>query len=183
MSGELKLFVIYVGGAHELSFVELHDMRFVVGRTIEDTYPALRKTWWGTPQRLHLDAWGSLRYADGYQISVSEKMSSAASDVTSPKLYFVNLGGYDSKQFTELHKNVFVVAESPAAAKTRAVQQIADWESPHRDYQFEVEHIVSISDVIASTNTSSNCQIILTPSAEEIPFEFTCRYVPIASGS
>lgn len=26
----MKLYIIYVGGAHERSFIELHDMRFVV---------------------------------------------------------------------------------------------------------------------------------------------------------
>lgn len=60
----MKLFVIYIGGAHEKSLIELHDMRFVVANTIEETYDTLRQSWWGTPASLHLDAWGVLDYAD-----------------------------------------------------------------------------------------------------------------------
>ena len=33
------------------------------------------------------------------------------------KLYFINLGGYDKTQFTELHKNVFIVADNEHQAK------------------------------------------------------------------
>ena len=43
----MKLFVIYIGGTHEKSLIELHDMRFVVANTIEETYDALRQSWWG----------------------------------------------------------------------------------------------------------------------------------------
>lgn len=64
----MKLFVIYIGGAHEQSLIELHDMRFIVADTIEETYKTLRKSWWGIPSSLHLDAWGVLNYADGQVI-------------------------------------------------------------------------------------------------------------------
>jgi hypothetical protein len=43
----MKLFVIYIGGTHEKALIELHDMRFVIADKIEDTYPALRNSWWG----------------------------------------------------------------------------------------------------------------------------------------
>lgn len=66
----MKLFVIYIGGAHEQGLIELHDIRFVVANTIEDTYARLRKSWWGIPKSLHLDAWGILEYADGYNINI-----------------------------------------------------------------------------------------------------------------
>lgn len=165
-----KLFVIYIGGGHERSFIELHDMRFVVAKTIEDTYGELKKSWWGKPESLHLDAWGTLHWADGHEVAIKNVPASNEEN----KLYFVNLGGYDSKQFTELHKNIFVIAENDAAAKTKALQQNTDWETPHRDYQFEVEKVVSINDLISDKHF-----IHLIPNQIEIPFEFTCKYVPI----
>ena len=70
------------------------------------------------------------------------------------KLYFVNLGGYDNNEFTELHKNILVVASNTSKAKVRALKQILDWQSHHRDYQFELESILSVSQLI-STNTIS----------------------------
>jgi hypothetical protein len=165
-----KLFVIYLGGGHTQSFIELHDMRFVVAKTIEDTYDELKKSWWGKPESLHLDAWGTLHWADGHEVVIKDVPASNEEN----KLYFVNLGGYDSKQFTELHKNIFVIAENDADAKVKALQQNSDWETPHRDYQFEVEKVVSINDVIAGKHF-----VHLIPNLKETPFEFTCKYVPI----
>ncbi len=53
-----NLFVIYIGGSHEGALIELHDMRLIISDTIENAYETLRKSWWGTPESLHLDAWG-----------------------------------------------------------------------------------------------------------------------------
>ncbi len=39
----MKLFIIYIGGTHENAFIEVHDMRFVIAKTIEDTYDSLKK--------------------------------------------------------------------------------------------------------------------------------------------
>lgn len=50
----MKLFAIYIGGAHKKSLIELHDMRFVIANTIEETYDTLRQSWWGIPASLHL---------------------------------------------------------------------------------------------------------------------------------
>ncbi|MCC8467825.1 MAG: hypothetical protein LN589_03940 [Rickettsia endosymbiont of Eriopis connexa] len=65
---------------------------------------------------MHLDAWGVLNWADGYRIEIVD----FEPNNNQAKLYFINLGGYDSKQFTELHKNIFVVAKSEQKAKSRA---------------------------------------------------------------
>lgn len=167
----MKLFVIYIGGSHEKSLVELHDMRFVVANTIEETYDALRQSWWGIPTTLHLDAWGVLEYADGHNIQISKEPSGRQMN----KLYFVNLGGYDQQQFTELHKNVFVVASDEVQAKQKAVQQITEWESPHRDYLHQVESILNLNEVLAKENH----YLHLKEDNHIKSFEFTCRYTPI----
>ncbi|MDP3560994.1 MAG: DUF1543 domain-containing protein [Legionellaceae bacterium] len=167
----MKLFVIYIGGAHEKSLIELHDMRFVVANTIEETYDTLRQSWWGIPCSLHLDAWGVLDYADGYNI----QLSNLPPDEQSKKLYFVNLGGYNQHQFTELHKNVFVVASDAVQAKQKAVQQITEWESPHRDYLHQVDSILNLNEILAKENR----YLHLKEDSHIKPFEFTCRYTPI----
>lgn len=167
----MKLFVIYIGGAHEKSLIELHDMRFVAANTIEETYDILRKNWWGTPGSLHLDAWGVLDYADGHRV----RLSATPAEQDGNKLYFVNLGGYDSRQFTELHQNVFVVASDEAEAKRRAVQQIAQWESPHRDYLHQVDTLLDLNQLLAA----NNYYLHLEKESNTQPFEFTCRYTPI----
>lgn len=168
----MYLFVIYIGGAHKCSLIELHDIRFVVGNTIEETYETLRQSWWGIPESLHLDAWGILNYADGYSISIDNESIAE----TKHKLYFVNLGGYDQNRFTELHKNVFVVAPDEHQAKQKAIQQIIEWESPHRDYLHQVDSLIDLNLLVANDN---GLHIHLKKEVEEKPFEFTCRYVPI----
>lgn len=167
----MKLFVIYIGGTHEKSLIELHDMRFVIANTIEETYDTLRQSWWGIPSSLHLDAWGALDYADGYNIQLSNRPPEGQSK----KLYFVNLGGYNQKQFTELHRNVFVVASNEIEAKQKAVQQITEWESPHRDYLHQVDSILNLNEILAK----KNCYLHLKEDSHIKPFEFTCRYTPI----
>ena len=168
----MNLFIIYIGGAHTQSLIELHDIRFVIAETIEDTYPILRQTWWGTPTSLHLDAWGILNYADGYRISISNQPQ----ENSIQQLYFVNLGGYDNNQFTELHKNVFVVAENETQAKQKAVQQVSHWQSPHRDNLYQVENTINVNKLFACQN---GYYVHLQETLEEKPFEFTCMYMPI----
>ena len=36
--------------------VELHDLRWVIGATIEDKYDVLEMTWFGSMEGLHIDS-------------------------------------------------------------------------------------------------------------------------------
>lgn len=168
---KVKLFVIYIGGSHPDCLIELHDMRFIVAETIEETYDVLRKHWWGIPASLHIDAWGVLNYADGYSIQISKDSAENSYN----QLYFVNLGGYDHNQFTELHKNIFVVAANEAEAKQKALKQIADWKSPHRDYLYQVENFLNLNSLLER----QKYYLHLTEQLENQAFEFTCCYNPI----
>ena len=163
-----NLFVIYLGGSCKEAIIEVHDMRLVIAETIEDTYDTLKKNWWGDSKGLHLDAWGILRWADGYKIEIMDSVP----ENNQAKLYFVNLGGYSSKEFTELHKNIFIVAKNDREAKLRALKHIENWESPHRDNLFDVDKILNVSNFL-------NNRVRLTPCVKESPFEFICKYVPI----
>ena len=65
----MKLFAIYIGGEHPGANIEVHDVRFIASRTIEDTYGTLREQWWGKPGTLHIDCWSELVRADGYEVA------------------------------------------------------------------------------------------------------------------
>jgi len=160
----MHLFMVYVGGYTENANVELHDMRFVVGETIEDCYPELIKQWWGDEKMFHLDAWGAVKSADGYNVSIGNTPAAHPE-----KLYFVNLGGYDPDEFTELHKNVLVVAKDDAEARVRAKAQVKNWTKPHRDKWFDVEKVLAIASV-------GNHHIHLEKTDSPQPFAFTCTY-------
>ncbi|MGB1230380.1 MAG: DUF1543 domain-containing protein [Holosporaceae bacterium] len=162
-----KLYMIYIGGYTKGALIELHDMRFVVAKNIEDTFASLRQQWWGEPDRLHLDAWGVVHSADGYQISLHDTPQQEEL-----KLFFVNLGGYDPKVFSELHHNVLVVAPSAPKAKVKALKGILNWSTPHRDALFEVENIFCVNQAAQE----QNLHIHLTPTENPKPFRFICKY-------
>lgn len=170
-----KLFIITIGGNTTKSHVELHDVRFAINEKIEDTYAGLRKEWWGEPSSLHLDCWGELTWADGYDIQIH------ADPATAPeKLFFVNLGGYEPGVFAEQHVNVFVVAktqpEAIAKAKDENFPKTKWGNTAHQDFTWEVEKAVDVTDIAAGQGK----HIHLIPSQPEKKFEFTCKYEPIA---
>ncbi len=112
----MKLFAIYIGGEMAGANIELHDMRFVAAPTITDTYDALRRQWWGTPGSLHIDCWAEIDHADGYDIVLKTEPFEGPE-----RLYYVNLGGYVPGEFLERHRNLFIVADTVARAKSHAV--------------------------------------------------------------
>ena len=64
------LFLVVLGGRAELANVELHDVRWVIGSKIEDTFDALRNDWFGTNEGLHIDSYKKIKYVDGYRITL-----------------------------------------------------------------------------------------------------------------
>jgi hypothetical protein len=168
----MKLFMFYIGGNCGNSNIELHDVRFAVGNTPEDCYEDLRRQWWGDPDSLHLDCWGAVEQADGFDLT----LATAPGDEPPAKLFFVNLGGYDPLEFGELHKNVLIAAADAKAAKQKALAQINDWSQPHKDQLFEIEKAV---DVTALMKTHGYF-LTLQPAVASKPFVFQCLYLPIA---
>lgn len=165
----MKLFVIYIGGTHPKSLIEVHDIRFIAAENLEQTYEFLKTSWWGNPKSLHIDAWGVLTHVDGYDISFAKQVTTET-----PKLFFVNLGGYDNNQFTELHKNIFLVAKNENEAKKQALAQAKTWKSAHRDNLYDVDNIINVSLIL-----SPEFKLHLTPNIVDKDFEFTCCYLPI----
>jgi hypothetical protein len=163
----MKLFAIYIGGELEGANIELHDMRFVVAPSISDTYDELRRQWWGIPKSLHIDCWAELNQVDGYDVELL-----AEPFVGSEKLYYINLGGYDSAEFRERHKNVFVVATSVPEAKRRAIKEARQWNVAHRDDMYEAEQAFSLSDVAED----KRLYLHLTPNPQPTRLKFVCKY-------
>jgi len=168
-----QLFAVYVGGLVPGCHVELHDVRFVIGPTIEACFDDLRAQWWGSPESLHLDAWGAVHWADGHGVEITDVPPAAGA----PRLWLANLGGYDPAQFTELHENYFVVAADARQAKKRALANIEYWISPHKDAVLEIETIVDI----AGAASRPGRHVRLIPRAPERPFVFEARYWPIGA--
>ncbi len=164
--------MVYVGGHTPTSNLEVHDMRFVVGETIEDCYKELQKQWWGDPDTLHLDCWGAIEQVDGYDVSLSTKPYS-----TEKNLFFVNFGGYNPEQFDELHKNILIVAPNEAQAKGKAKEDVMHWQVPHKDTLFDIEKALCLNEQLEK----EGLYIHLEKSDTIKEFAFTCTYKPISA--
>ena len=64
------LYLVVLGGKAKKANIELHDVRWVVGSKIEDTYDTLRKDWFGSLKGLHIDSYKKINYVDGYKINL-----------------------------------------------------------------------------------------------------------------
>mgnify|MGYP006298860943 CR=1 FL=1 len=139
-----KLFAVVLGGhCAPRSNTELHDVVFVAGERLEDTYRDLVELWFGTPEGLHIDSWIELDVVDGHRITLQRAPSSGDA-----ALYFVNLGAYRPGAFLEVHDNTFVVAGSKAEAKRRAKQELLQGlVSVHTDDLFAVDDCLRLNRV------------------------------------
>jgi hypothetical protein len=113
-----KLFAVLLGGRAKGCNVELHDVVFIIGESLEDTYPRLVNKWFGQLHRsLHIDASVELKYIDGYEIILSRQRSG---DNVEKSLYFTNFGGYQPGFFGEIHEMNFYVAASKSEVVAKA---------------------------------------------------------------
>lgn len=172
-SDEKKLFAIYLGGRADRCNIELHDVVFVVGSSIEETYPLLAKKWFGNLQGFHIDSYVELQNIDGYKIKLTQGPVEADS---LKKLYFINLGAYKPGEFTEYHQSAFYVADSAPEAIRRAKSELCQGlHTIHKDdvvvldcvsnpIDFDVDDVLELGEVdshtISLSPTASTEQVL-----------------------
>jgi hypothetical protein len=151
-----KLFAFYLGGKAKNARIEVHDVVFSVGNTIEDCYDDVKQKWFGITTNLHIDAYMEVSYADGYEIKIVKPTDHIH---TIPKnLYFINLGGSKPDEFFEYHKSGFVVAGSQMGAMSRAKSKFCvDFEDKHVDNALDIDNCLNVNDEI------NGYKIFLTP--------------------
>lgn len=138
------LYVVMLGGKHPAAKIEVHDVVFALGESLADCYPQLRANWFGQASGLHIDSWMAVDGVDGYKLEWSNQ-APGASDL---KLYFINLGGYQTGLFGEEHRYLLVVAKDIASAKALGKQQIMNiWDKPHTDNIIDVDDCIPIDHV------------------------------------
>ena len=71
-NNELNLYLVVVGGRIPKANIEVHDVRWVIGSKIEDTYDILRKDWFGDIDGLHIDSYKKIYSVDGYKIKIKK---------------------------------------------------------------------------------------------------------------
>ena len=115
---EPKLFAVMLGGNPTGAGVEIHDVVFTVGPTIEATQEQMLAAWFADGKAPHIDSWMELDVVDGARILLTSEINSH--EVLD--LWHVNLGYYEmgNASFVEGHENLFVIAANAAEAKARA---------------------------------------------------------------
>ena len=152
------LYLVVVGGRSPKANIELHDVRWVVGSKIEDTFDQLRNDWFGSANGLHIDSYKKIDSIDGYKINLRNKESRESKKsifqkekISNKKLWFVNIGGYDPSSMQEKHEFGLVVASAPSEAKNKAKSKwLIDCKKKHKD---DVSAIKSFTDV-------DDCEVI-----------------------
>lgn len=155
-ANEKKLFAVYLGGKADGCNIELHDVVFVVGTNIEETYPLIAKKWFGDLKGLHIDSYIQLQNIDGYKIELSQD---SPLNEGSKKLFFVNFGAYKPGEFTEHHQCAFYVADSSADALSKARLELClGLQTIHKDdvvildqvsnpLEYDVDDVLEIDEV------------------------------------
>ena len=163
----LKLFAVQLGGRADGCNTELHDTVFVIGESLESTYPQLVKKWFGNKQRLHIDSSVELTYADGYNISVIKEKPRES---TGLNLYFVNFGAYKTNFFGEIHQVNFYVAEKKSAAVKKAKEELClGLLQQHCDDNLSIDDITVLDQI-------DEYYIHLTPAIEVKILEIESNY-------
>ena len=151
---EKFLFLVVVGGRSPKANIELHDVRWVIGSKIEDTFDQLRNDWFGADNGLHIDSYKKIDSIDGYKINLINKESmepqnkiSKKGRISNKKLWFVNIGGYDPNSMQEKHEFGLVVASSFSEAKNKAKSKwLIDCKKKHKDDIYVVEDFTDVDD-------------------------------------
>ena len=146
----LSLFIVVLGGRSLKSNIEIHDVRWVLGESIEDTFPELRKQWLGKENGLHIDSYKRIQYVDGYKIAICKKNKTNSNKtlIKDNSLWFINLGGYNPKRMYEEHYFTLIVAKEAFDAKKKAKKH---WESnlknKHNDDFSSIQNFEQIDNV------------------------------------
>jgi hypothetical protein len=153
-----KLFAVYLGGRAPRCNTELHDVVFVVGTSIEQTYERLIDIWFGSAEGLHLDSWMEHTVVDGHRVVLTKTRPQV--NESDKKLYFVNLGAYADGEFTELHANAIVAGASEREVKTRAKSELLRGKNAvHMDDLFDIDDCLEINSV-------DGYHVVLEPTSE-----------------
>jgi len=157
------LFLVVLGGRADKANVELHDVRWVVGPTIEDTFNVLRKSWFGSIDGLHIDSYKKIESIDGYRIYLKNfeknKMKNKQSihQINPQKnIWFVNIGGYDPSSMQEKHEFGLIVASSSLEAKNMAKSKwLNGCRKKHKDDLASLNRLISCDDCQLIKNIGS----------------------------
>jgi hypothetical protein len=174
------LFLVVLGGRTRQSHVELHDVRWVAGERIDDTFSELKLQWFGSRRGLHIDSYVAMHCVDGYAIELKRVGQRQSKPPFSPagavkqRLWFVNMGAYEAHSLQELHHCGCVVAPTAEAAKSRARQRwLCGALQQHKDDLHAIDQLGGVDDCLPIDDLQG-WQVHLVPA----PNQTSCSFQP-----
>lgn len=138
------LHLFYLGGNAGKSNIEVHDIQFAAVDQPEQAWGMLRESWFGDKDKVHLDGYMRIDWADGYDVLLAEE----AAEAGGPRLFFVNVGGYLPGLLAEQHDFALFVAPDASSAKARALETLLPGTfQKHKDNLKDVENCLLLERI------------------------------------
>jgi hypothetical protein len=152
-----KLFMVLLGSKAPKRNVEQHDYFFGIGNSIKDLVPEMKAFWPEAGKSLHIDGWREVTNVDGYSIKILPRHQALVEPQL--KLFFINLGGYQSNKLSEQHYTVLTVQSDRAIAIQESKKTVfyktntLKGANSHIDekYGIDVDDIYKIEEILSST--------------------------------
>ncbi|KLT67402.1 DUF1543 domain-containing protein [Pedobacter sp. BMA] len=151
-----KLFMLLLGSKAPQRNVEQHDYFFGIAYALKDLVKEIKSFWPEAGNSIHVDGWREVNKVGNYVIRVREKNENTHPSLK--KLFFINLGGYQSNILAEQHYIVLSVHDDRAQAVQEAKKSVffktnsIKGANAHVDekYGIDVDDIYKIEDVLSA---------------------------------
>ena len=149
-----KLYMLLVGSKAPKRNVEQHDYFFGIASSLKDLVPEIKAFWPEAGASIHVDGWREVNRVGNYAVKVGLKTTAMPS--SEKKLFFINLGGYQTGKLEEQHYIVLTVQDDRVLAVQEAKKTVffksntIKGAGSHIDekYGVDVDDIYRIEDIL-----------------------------------
>ena len=146
----MKLFYVILGATPKGRNTEQHDVFFGIGESLKELVPAMKKFWPEANGKIHIDCYQEVQFVDGFEVKIVEKREENPEN----NLFFINLGGYHTEKFEELHEQFLMVDQSMSKI-IRRVKKTDFYKNmgfPEAVSHIDDKHGVDIDDIFKVTD-------------------------------
>ncbi|MGM9478506.1 DUF1543 domain-containing protein [Pedobacter sp. GSP4] len=151
-----KLYMLLLGSKAPKRNVEQHDYFFGIAHSLKELVPEIKAFWPEAGNSIHVDGWREVNTVEGYDIKIVLRENNQPP--SSKKLFFINLGGYQSGKLYEQHYIVLSVHDERAQAVQDAKKTVffktnsIKGANSHIDekYGIDVDDIYKIEDILST---------------------------------
>ncbi|MFC3561508.1 DUF1543 domain-containing protein [Pedobacter jamesrossensis] len=165
-----KLFMLLLGSKAPKRNVEQHDYFFGIAHSLKELVPQIKSFWPEAGNSIHVDGWREVNTVNGFEIKIIPREQAVTTSEN--KLFFINLGGYQTNKLQEQHYVVLSVQSNRANAiqdskktvffKTNSIKGA----NAHIDekYGIDVDDIHRVDDIL-DKQQKENYHIQISPSS------------------